>query len=83
MQIGLNVPYDFGNNATSGDEVLDGCIKLGISAVELRSQPVELFMGVPAALLAGPGRGAPTPEQATARKTAADELQKWRASCAR
>ena len=37
VQIGLNVPYDFGNNMMSGDEVLDGCVKLGISAVELRS----------------------------------------------
>ena len=56
VQIRLNVPYDFGNNMMSGDEVLDGCVKLGISAVELRSQPVEQFMGVPAGLLAGPGR---------------------------
>jgi sugar phosphate isomerase/epimerase len=80
VQIGLNVPYDFGNNMMSGDDVLAGCVKLGISAVELRSQPVEQFMGVPPALLAGPGRGAPTPDQAAARKTAADDLQKWRAS---
>ncbi len=78
VQIGLNVPYDFGNNLMSGDEVLDGCLKLNVSAVELRSQPVELFMGVPQALLAGGGRGQQTPEQLAARKTAAADLSKWR-----
>jgi sugar phosphate isomerase/epimerase len=77
VQIGLNVPYDFGNNLMSGDDVLDGCIKLGVSAVELRSQPVELFMGVPQALLTAP-RG--TPPDPAVRKAAAEELQKWRVS---
>src|SRR3954452_17003088 len=72
VQIGLNVPYDFGNNLMSGDEVLDGCVKLGISAVELRSQPVELFMGVPAALLA-PQRGAARNDQPTAAPTSSDD----------
>lgn len=79
VQIGLNVPYDFGNNLMTGDEVLDGCLKLGVSAVELRSQPVEQFMGVPQALLAGPSRGAQSPDQA-ARKASAEALGKWRAS---
>lgn len=78
VQIGLNVPYDFGNNLMSGDEVLDGCVKLGVSAVELRSQPVELFMGVPPALLAAPQRGA-APDPA-ARKAVAEDLRKWRAA---
>jgi sugar phosphate isomerase/epimerase len=78
VQIGLNVPYDFGNNLMSGDDVLAGCLKLGISAVELRSQPVELFMGVPRALLAAPSRG--TPRDPAARKVAAEELRKWRLS---
>ncbi len=80
VQIGLNVPYDFGNNLMSGDEVLDNCLKLNVSAVELRSQPVELFMGVPTVLFASPGRGQATPEQAAARKAAAADLSKWRTS---
>jgi sugar phosphate isomerase/epimerase len=54
VQVGMNAPYNFGsgaaNNYMSGDEVLAKCLQLGISAVELRSQPVEASMG-------GPGRG--------------------------
>ena len=86
VQVGLNVPYNFGNNWLSGDETLARCVDLGVSAVELRSQPVELFLGSPAAppargsAAAGGGRGTPTPEEAAARKAAADTLRKWRAS---
>src|ERR687889_587444 len=52
VQIGLNVPYSFGNNLLSADETLRNCVQLGISAVELRSQPIEAFIGVPTELLA-------------------------------
>jgi sugar phosphate isomerase/epimerase len=48
VQIGMNVPYNFGSRDMSGDETLDRCLQLGVSAVELRSQPVEAFMGAPA-----------------------------------
>jgi sugar phosphate isomerase/epimerase len=51
VQIGLNVPYSFGNNLMPADETLRSCVQLGVSAVELRSQPVEAFMGVPTELL--------------------------------
>jgi len=37
VQIGLNVPYSFGNATMSGDEILQNCVQLGLSAVELRS----------------------------------------------
>jgi len=47
VQVGLNVPYNFGEPKMSGDEILRRCVQLGISAVELRSQPVEAFLGVP------------------------------------
>jgi sugar phosphate isomerase/epimerase len=47
VQIGLNVPYSFGNMAMTADEVLAACVQLGISGVELRTQPVEAFMGAP------------------------------------
>jgi len=45
VQIGLNVPYDFGGRTMDGDEILRRCLQLGVSAVELRSQPVEEFAG--------------------------------------
>ena len=89
VQVGLNVPFDFGDNSMSGDETLERCLQLGISAIELRSQPVELFLGAPVATATagGAGRsggrrgGTPlTPEQESARKAAAEELAKWRAS---
>jgi sugar phosphate isomerase/epimerase len=60
VQVGMNVPYNFGTgNYTSGDEILQRCVQLGVSAVELRAQPVELFLGSPAAIAgaANQGRG--------------------------
>lgn len=48
VQIGLNVPYSFGNGEMSGEDILKSCVQLGISAVELRTQPVEAFLGAPA-----------------------------------
>ena len=51
VQLGLNVPYSFGNPAMSGADVLRDCVRLGLSAVELRAQPVELFLGVPSNLV--------------------------------
>lgn len=63
VQVGMNVPYNFGTgNYTSADQILERCIALGVSAVELRAQPVELFLGSPVAIAAaanaGRGRGA-------------------------
>jgi sugar phosphate isomerase/epimerase len=52
VQVGMNVPYNFhapapiGNNMP-GDDVLQRCVRLGISAVELRTQPVEMSLGSP------------------------------------
>ena len=49
----MNVPYNFGmGNYLSGDEILSRCVQLGVSGVELRMQPVELFMGSPDAITA-------------------------------
>jgi sugar phosphate isomerase/epimerase len=75
VQVGMNVPYNFGNNMMSPDETLERCLQLGISAVELRSQPVEQFLGVPVELIASRGRGTPDP---AAQKAAAEDLRKWR-----
>ena len=78
VQIGLNVPYSFGSNALSGDETLERCLQLGISAVELRSQPIESFLGVPADLVKASSGRNPAPEQQAARTAALAELRKWR-----
>jgi hypothetical protein len=42
VQVGMNVPYNFGVRTMPADEVLDKTVQLGVSAVELRSQPAEL-----------------------------------------
>src|SRR5689334_17337009 len=48
VQVGMNVPYNFGEgNYLSGEEILKRCVQLNVSAVELRMQPVEQFMGLP------------------------------------
>jgi sugar phosphate isomerase/epimerase len=85
VQIGLNVPYSFGNNLLSADDTLAKCVTLGISALELRSQPVELFLGVPPELLAPAVRNNPgaVPVEKSAVLSAAakaEKLRAWRSS---
>ena len=63
VQIGLNVPYNFGGRDMDADELLDRILKLNVNAVEMRSQPVESFLGSPAA---------------NGQKAAPDEMRKWR-----
>lgn len=76
VQIGLNVPYSLGNNYLTADETLQSCVKLGISAVELRTQPVEGFLGVPQHLVGAKSAVA----QAGAAESNAEQLRKWRRS---
>jgi sugar phosphate isomerase/epimerase len=47
VQIGINAPYSYGNNNMSADETLNNTVQLGLSAVELRTQPIESFCGSP------------------------------------
>ncbi len=54
VQIGINAPYSFKGQYNSGDECLDAMVKLNLSSVELRAQPIEQFMGAPANLVAYP-----------------------------
>lgn len=69
VQLGLNVPYSFGNSKMSGDDILQHCVQLDVSAVELRTQPVETFLGVPVNLF-------------DTKKSKADleQLARWRES---
>ena len=82
VQVGLNVPYNFGNQSEwPADRILKATTDLGVSGLELRAQPIEIFAGAPKELVypAGTPRGTtPTPEQLAARKQAAADLTKWR-----
>ena len=65
VQVGLNVPYNFGGREMDPDEVLSRCLTLNVNALELRSQPVEAFLGSPGS---------------NGRKATPDEMTKWRTS---
>jgi sugar phosphate isomerase/epimerase len=54
VQIGINAPYSFHGQYNSGDQCLEAIVKLNLSSVELRAQPIEQFMGAPANLVAYP-----------------------------
>ena len=77
VQLGLNVPYSFASPLMTGAEILRNCLHLGLSAVELRTQPVEAFLGVPASLISPKNAVAPGSAAATA-----EQLRQWRKSVA-
>src|SRR5208282_2456306 len=54
VEIGINAPYSFHGEYNTGEECLDAMIKLNLSVVELRAQPIERYMGAPANLVAYP-----------------------------
>ena len=58
VQVGMNVPYNFktGNYMTA-DAIIAKCQQLNVSGMELRAQPVELFLGSPAAVAAAAAAG--------------------------
>jgi hypothetical protein len=60
VQVGMNVPYNFGGRTMPAEDVLKNTVSLGVSAVELRGQPIEMFLGAPVAQepARGAGRGA-------------------------
>jgi len=66
VQIGLNVPYSFKNALMSGDDILKNCVQLGLSGLELRTQPVEAFLGLPPI------------ESARSKAENAQEVREWR-----
>lgn len=75
VQIGLNVPYSFANPTMSGDDIIKNCVLLGVSAVELRAQPVEAFLGSPVPTTVAARGAAVDPAEAKAN---AEKLQAWR-----
>lgn len=89
VQVGINAPYSYHNMPAGADDVLGYVQQNGISALELRSQPVELFLGAPAGASRGVGsalrvaanaKSGPTPQQEEEQKAAVAELTKWRLS---
>src|SRR5688572_30383696 len=85
VQIGLNVPYNYGAARTMiGDETLRRTLELGVSAVELRSQPVEIAMGSPGFMAGSQGSQAVQlpagGASAAERQAVIDAVRKWRAS---
>ena len=75
VQIGINVPYSYRGLPGTADDILKFTTGLGLSAVELRSQPVEAYCGAPNSSRIGAPRTS-TPEE----KAGAEALEQWRLS---
>ena len=75
VQLGINVPYSFADSHMRGDDILQHCLQLNLSAVELRMQPVETFLGAPATLIHPKNSGTNGRAEADAEK-----LRRWRKS---
>ena len=55
VKVGMNVPYSFGTRtAMSAEDVLEKCVQIGLSSVELRAQPIEKSLGLPDTIVLGP-----------------------------
>ena len=74
VHIGINAPYSFGNAAMSAEDILKTCAQLGLSAVELRTQPIEAYLGAPANLTSPKAKVLP----AGAAEDHAKKLAAWR-----
>jgi len=77
VQIGINVPYSYRGLPGDADHILEDTTGLGLSAVELRSQPVEAFFGAPNSSRIGTAR-AKTDEEKAEQAYGAEALEKWR-----
>ncbi len=74
VHIGINAPYSFGNAAMSADDILKTCVQLNLSAIELRTQPIEAQFGAPANLTSAKNKVLP----AGAAEDHAKQLRTWR-----
>jgi Xylose isomerase-like TIM barrel len=76
VQVGLNVPYSLHGLPGSADDVQKDMVELGLSAAEMRSQPIEAFFGCPISYnTGGTPRVRQTPEEQAASNA---EIEKWR-----
>lgn len=80
VQIGINAPYSFKGMPGTADDIIRYMTQVNLSAVELRAQPVEAFLGAPAVPVARRGKKGPPPtaEQMAAQKVGEEALRKWR-----
>lgn len=81
VQVGINAPYSFHGMPAGADDLLGYLLQTGISAAELRSQPIEAALGAPALASKGVGEAivGTTPPEAE-QKAAIEALKKWRLS---
>ncbi len=70
VQIGINAPYSFRGMSGTADDILNYMTEVNLSAVELRLQPVEAFLGAPGVVASGRGKKATPADQ--------EALTKWR-----
>ena len=77
VQVGINVPYSYRGLPGDADHILTYTTDLGLSAVELRSQPVEAYFGAPNSSRIGTPRPK-TAEEVEAQKKGAEALERWR-----
>src|SRR5690349_9396910 len=81
VQVGINAPYSFRGLPGKAEDILKYMQQLGLNGIELRSQPVEAWLGGPPPPAGGGRNRQPlTPEQEAERNKAAEALQKWRLS---
>lgn len=83
VQVGINIPYSFHGLPSSADQILGYLEKTNISAVELRSQPIEAYLGAPKLAASGVGmapraRAGQKAEFTAEERAAVEELRKWR-----
>ena len=72
VHIGINAPYSFRGMPGGADDVLKYLLGLGLSTVELRSQPVEGALGAPVVTR--------TREPQSDQGNVAEALERWRLS---
>jgi sugar phosphate isomerase/epimerase len=85
VQVGINAPYSFHDMPGGADDIISYMTQTGISATELRLQPVEGYLKAPKPWTAPPvPRGSSRPpltsDQEAERKAAGEALEKWRLS---
>ena len=82
VQVGINAPYSFRGMPGTADDILKYMLQLGLNGVELRSQPVEGFLGAPVVPPAARPRRAAAHARAGGRAQSRRRtiLQKWRLS---